>query len=127
MPAVFVEFEANLIRKCARESMSAACDSHADNLCIQHAMSFEWDKDKNRANWIKHGIDFETARQIFDGPVLTRSDRRRDYGEERHISIGQAGRAVMVVAHTMRGRHVRLISARPASRRERKDWHEWIR
>ena len=66
MPAVFVEFEANLIRKCARESMSAACDSHADNLCIQHAMSFEWDKDKNRANWIKHGIDFETARQIFD-------------------------------------------------------------
>ncbi len=90
-------------------------------------MVFEWDAGKNRANWIKHGIDFETARQIFDGPVLTQADRRRDYGEDRHVSIGQVGRAVMVVCHTMRGQRVRLISACPASRRERKDWHERVR
>ncbi len=63
-------------------------------MCVQCAMAFEWNAGKNRANWIKHGIDFETARQIFDGPVLTRSDRRRDYGEDRHVSIGQAGQAV---------------------------------
>ena len=90
-------------------------------------MPFEWDKDKDRSNWINHGIEFETARRIFDGPVPSRADRRRDYGEERNIGIGQAGRAVMVAAHTMRGQHLRLISARPASRRERKNWHGWKR
>ena len=31
-------------------SLRAACDFHADNLCIQYAVSFEWDKDRNRAN-----------------------------------------------------------------------------
>ncbi len=42
-------------------------------------MAFEWDEAKNRANTVKHGIDFETARRIFDGPVLTRGDGRRAY------------------------------------------------
>ena len=59
-------------------------------------MAFEWDEDKNRANVIKHGIDFEIARRIFDGPVLTRHDRRRNYGEERHVSIGRVEEAVIV-------------------------------
>ena len=90
-------------------------------------MRFEWDEAKNRANIVKHGIDFKTARRIFDGPVLTRSDRRRDYGEERHVSIGRVDAAVIVVAHTARGRRMRLISARPASRREREAWHDRIR
>ena len=48
---------------------------------------------KYRTNVVKHGIDFETARRIFDGTVLTRSDRRRDHGEERHVSIGQVDAA----------------------------------
>ncbi len=86
-------------------------------------MAFEWDEAKNRANAIKHGIDFETARRNFDGPVLT----RRDYGEERHVSIGRVEEAVIVAAHTLRGANVRLISARPASRTERQAWHGAIR
>lgn len=90
-------------------------------------MAFEWDEAKNRANTIKHGIDFETAQRIFDGPVLTRRDRRRDYGEERHVSIGRVDAAVIVVAHTVRSERTRLISARSASRRERRAWHESIR
>ena len=90
-------------------------------------MAFEWDEAKNRANTSKHGVDFETARRIFDGPVLTRRDRRRDYGEERRVSIGRVDAAVIVVAHTARGASVRLISARPASRAERRVWHDSIR
>ena len=89
-------------------------------------MAFEWDEAKNRANTTKHGLDFETARRIFDGPVLTRRDRRRDYGEERHVSIGRVDEAVIVVAHTVRSGAVRLISARPASRAERRIWHDSI-
>lgn len=91
-------------------------------------MVFEWNEAKNRANIRKHGVGFETAKRIFEGPVLTRIDRRREYGEERSISIGRVGRvAVIVVAHTERDGHIRLISARPASRKERQAYHERTR
>lgn len=82
-------------------------------------MQFEWDEAKNRANVAKHGIDFETARRIFDGFAIARPDRRRDYGEERYIGIGRVESAVIVVAWTERRGRLRLISARPASRKER--------
>ncbi len=87
-------------------------------------MDFEWDETKDRANVAKHGIGFQTAKRIFEGPVLTRPDSRRDYGEARHLSVGRIGPAVLVVAHTRRGRYLRLISARPASRKERKAYDE---
>ncbi len=89
-------------------------------------MEFEWDEAKSRANFAKHGIDFETAGRIFGGPVFTRPARRQDYGEARHVSIGRVEAAVIVVVHTERGGRVRLISARPASRKERQFWHEQI-
>lgn len=87
-------------------------------------MEFEWDEAKDRANVAKHGVGFQTAKRIFEGPVLTRPDLRRDYGEVRHISVGRVGPAVLVVAHTRRGAHLRLISARPASQKERRAYHE---
>ena len=85
-------------------------------------MEFEWHEAKNQANIRKHGISFETARSIFEGPVFTRLDTRMDYGEDRHISIGRLERALIVVAHTSRKGCVRIISARPASRKERRDY-----
>ena len=90
-------------------------------------MEFEWDEIKDRANVAKHGIDFETAKRIFDGPVLTWPDRRRDYGEERYIGIGRVEGAMIVVAYTVRDRRLRLISARPASRKERQAYNERLR
>ena len=60
------------------------------------------------------------AKRIFDRPVLTWLDRRRSYCEDRYVSIGQAGQAALVVvAHTSREGRIRLISARPAFRKER--------
>ena len=91
-------------------------------------MMFEWDEAKNNANVRKHGVDFETAKRIFEGPVVTRIDHRKDYGEDRYITIGRVGRAALVVvAHTNRDGHIRLISARPASRKEKQAYHERIR
>lgn len=89
-------------------------------------MRFEWDDAKERSNVAKHGVDFATAQRIFDGPVLTRLDTRRDYGEVRHVSVGKVGPAIVVVAHTERGDRRRLISARPASRKERRSYDERI-
>ena len=90
-------------------------------------MTFEWDPAKDQANISKHGVAFETAKGIFEGPVVTRHDDRREYGEERYISVGRVGGALLVVAHTERAGRTRLISARPASRRERKAFDERIR
>ena len=60
------------------------------------------------------------AKRVFDWPLLTSHDRRKDYGEDRHVSIGQVGdEALIVITHPRRKGRVRLISARPASRKER--------
>ena len=90
-------------------------------------MQFEWDEAKDRANATKHGIGFETAKRIFDGPVLARPDRRLDYGEERYVGIGRVDTAEIVAVWTERNGRRRLISARPASRRERQVYRERIR
>lgn len=83
-------------------------------------MQFEWDEAKNAANIAKHGVGFATACRIFEGPVLTRIDDRRDYGEVRECSIGAvAGIVFLIVVHTQRGGRVRIISARRANRAER--------
>ena len=91
-------------------------------------MAFEWDVAKNQTNIRKHGVSFETAQRIFEGPVLTWFDDRKDYGEDRYISIGTVkNAALIVIAHTGRDDRIRLISARPASRKERQAYHEQIR
>ena len=91
-------------------------------------MTFEWDDAKNQANIRKHGVSFEIAKRIFEGPVLTWLDNRMDYGEDRYISVGRVEpTALIVVAHTDREGRTRLISTRPASRRERQAYHERIR
>jgi len=84
-------------------------------------MEFDWDPAKGDANLKKHGIGFDDAKHIFDGPILTWVDDRQDYGETRYISIGALSPiAVLVVVHTERNGKTRLISARKANRQERK-------
>ena len=88
---------------------------------------YEWDDDKNWKNVEKHGIDFETAKRIFDSPIVSRRDERKDYNEIRYVSIGIIDQvAMIVVVHTNRQDRIRLISARPASRRERRIYYEQI-
>lgn len=88
-------------------------------------MEFEWDAHKDAANRKKHGLSFDEAKEIFSGPVLTWTDMRRDYGEPRQISIGElSGAVVIVVAHTPHEGRIRIISARKANQKERKNYHE---
>ncbi len=81
---------------------------------------FEWDPEKDHANIVKHGVAFDYARRIFEGRVLSWIDDRLDYGEVRETSIGRVdGIVVLVVVHTDRAGRLRLISARPASQKEK--------
>ena len=84
-------------------------------------MDFEWDEDKNRINIAKHGIGFERAARIIDGPTDDRIDDQEDYGEARVISLGVIEDILfLVVVHTDRDGVTRIISARPAKRSERR-------
>ena len=89
-------------------------------------MIFEWDEEKNKTNIKKHQIDFNDAKDIFQGVRLTAIDSRRNYGETRKISIGTIGNNVCVVVYTEREGVKRIISARKANQRERKHFYEYI-
>lgn len=81
-------------------------------------MKFEWDENKNISNLEKHGLDFNQAKEVFnDKNKLETIDNREDYGEERKKIIGKAMDLLLSVIYTMRGKAVRLISARAASRK----------
>lgn len=90
-------------------------------------MDFEWDESKSERNRRDRSLDFVTAALIFDGPVQTMLDERRDYGEERIIAIGQVDGRVLVVVYTDRGDIRRIISARHANKKERETWQLFAR
>lgn len=72
------------------------------------------------SNGTPHGIDFDTATEIFEDPDLFVIIDSRIYGERRYQAIGASGGVILFVAYTMRGEDVcRIISARRANRRER--------
>jgi uncharacterized protein len=90
-----------------------------------HMLRFEWDKAKNEVNKAKHGIDFETAQLVFDDPFCVTFVERSNDGEERWHAIGSIQTViVLVVVHTYwlenSDEVIRIISARRATRRERK-------
>ena len=88
---------------------------------------FERDDQKNTSDIAKHGISFEFAKRIFEGVVVTASVDRADYGENREISIGIVERtAVLTFVHTDRNGICRIISARPASKNERKRYEQAV-
>jgi uncharacterized DUF497 family protein len=90
------------------------------------AMRFEWDSAKARSNWEKHGVSFEEAATIFgDQLSITVGDPDHSDEEDGYVSIGMsAGSRMLVVIHTDRGDVIRLISARPATPRERRTYEE---
>ena len=81
-------------------------------------MSYEWDERKRRSNVKRHGIDFIDVPQVFDGDVVLLPDERFDYGETRFIAIGILKSQVIVVTYTERGKNIRIISARKATKNE---------
>jgi uncharacterized DUF497 family protein len=86
----------------------------------------EWDPVKAAANVKKHRVTFEEAASVFlDPAALTFSDPDHSEEEDREITIGRSTRQrVLFVAHVARESGVRIISARRATRQERKQYEE---
>lgn len=89
-------------------------------------MTFTWDPRKEAANQRKHGVGFREAATVMrDTLSTTFPDPVHSRGEERYVTIGRSrlGRT-LVVAHTEREGTIRIISARPATPRERRFYEE---
>ena len=91
-------------------------------------MIYEWDATKAKANLRKHGVSFEDAAMVFLDPLaLTYPDPNHSSREDREIPIGYStSHQVVFVSHCQRENGVRIISARKATRRERKQYEEGI-
>lgn len=86
-------------------------------------MEFDWDSEKSEGNRLERGFDFAFAALVFDGETIEAEDTRHDYGETRIRALGEAAGLVLVVIYTDRDGVRRIISARPANRQERMQWH----
>jgi hypothetical protein len=87
---------------------------------------FEWDPKKAASNQSKHGVGFEEATTVFGDPLsLLMRDPDHADEEERYLVLGMSTRGrLLVVAYVERPPKTRLISARPATRSERRKHEE---
>jgi len=87
---------------------------------------FEWDPDKAKENLEIHGVSFDEAGTAFrDTLSLTIYDPLHSEEEDRFVLMGNSHKdRLLVVVHTVRGDNIRLISARKASKKERKQYEE---
>ena len=89
-------------------------------------MLFAWDEDKAKENQRKHRVTFEEAETVFGDPLAKRFlDPDHSEGEERYLEIGHSDkRRLLIVSYTERQGRIWIISCRPATRKERRDYEE---
>ena len=89
-------------------------------------LKFEWDRRKAASNSNKHGVSFEDAATAFGDPLsVTIHDPKHSDHEDRFLLLGETqDKKLVVVAHTDRNDTIRIISARPATGREREEYEK---
>lgn len=87
---------------------------------------FEWDSQKARRNVRKHGVTFDEASTVFGDPLaILMPDPDHSEAEQRYVLLGMSNRRrLLVVAFAERPPRTRLISARRATRQERRRYEE---
>ena len=89
-------------------------------------MEFEWDLAKAAANHTKHGVTFEEAQSVFDDPFyIDFYDPDHSDDGNRYLVVGRSvASRLLVISYTERNGKTRLISARPTTRQEQRDYEE---
>lgn len=85
-------------------------------------MEFEFDSEKDEANWKKHHIRLAVAALVFTDPMRLERLDDGEYGEDRWQTLGRV-HDILFVVYTERGSRRRLISARLATKPERRSYH----
>jgi len=93
-------------------------------------LRFEWDPNKNEINKRKHGLSFETAKEVFyDECAILFDDPDHSVDEERFLIIGSLkSEQICIVSHCYcdNENRIRIISARRATKKEQRIYHEGI-
>ena len=89
-------------------------------------MILEWDRHKAASNRARHGISFAEAATVFGDPLgRITDDPRHSDAEQRYVILGHSrAMRLVTVMFTERGEAIRIISARRATRQERRDYEE---
>lgn len=82
---------------------------------------FQWDQGNLEKNWLKHGVSpLECEQLFFNQPLVVVPDLKHSHREERFYALGRTDTdRYLFVVFTVRGRKVRVISARDMNRKER--------
>ncbi|MCA2686193.1 MAG: BrnT family toxin [Microcystis sp. M038S2] len=90
-------------------------------------MTFEYDPRKAKTNWQKHRVSFAEAEMVFFDPLAIHDLDPDCITEERFIAVGMGNMgSLLVVIYTLRGEVIPLISARRATKQERKTYEKGI-
>jgi len=97
-----------------------------DLASIPEFEGFEWDSANAEKNWQSHAVSPTEAEQVFfNEPVLAVDDTRHSQEEQRYYLLGQTDQGRMLfIVFTVRAKHIRVISARDMSRKERKIYRQ---
>jgi uncharacterized DUF497 family protein len=89
---------------------------------FSHVKGFEWDEGNINKNWEKHKVTHLECEEIFfNEPLIVQQDKTHSTSEERYFALGKTDRGrVLFVVFTIRGDKIRVISARDASKKERR-------
>ena len=128
---LFFLFSGNRSTRRWLKTGGSECDSALATLSVARYSSavsyrFEWDPAKARSNLREHTVSFDEASTVFGDPLsLLMPDPDHSQGEERYLVLGMSlHRRLLVVSHLERPPLTRLISARPATRSERKRYEQ---
>jgi uncharacterized DUF497 family protein len=86
--------------------------------------TFQWDDAKAAANYAKHGVTFEAAREVFKDPFALDWLEDDQQDEQRFATLGMVEGRLLFAAYAMRGDVIRIISARLPEPFERRRYHE---
>jgi uncharacterized DUF497 family protein len=89
-------------------------------------MKLEWGEEKRRRTVQERGLDFADCTTVFAGPTFSFVDDRKDYGEDRHITVGVLQGQLVVVVHTERRDTTRIISMRWANASEKTEYSKYL-
>ena len=88
---------------------------------LLEVIEFEWDQGNLEKNWLKHGVSPLECEQVFFNQPLVAPDAKHSQNEERFFALGRTDMdRYLFLAFTVRGKKIRIISARTMNRKERK-------
>lgn len=95
---------------------------------LSSAEGFEWDKGNIEKNWERHKVSFVECEEVFfNKPLIIREDEPHSQVETRYYALGKTdNERLLFMVFTMRGKKIRVISARDMNRKERKIYYEEI-